>query len=91
MAVEEALAMDSLRQDLRLTTIVVAVASIIVFLMVNAVGKNSVVLNGSSAVLYCAVICFGTQWAAWVPASILKNRTLLRFDGWLDLSRSSRV
>ena len=83
MAVEEALAMDSLRQDLRLTTIVVAVASIIVFLMVNAVGKNSVVLNGSSAVLYCAVICFGTQWAAWVPASILKTERFYDLMGGL--------
>ena len=83
MTVEEAIAMDSLRQDLRLTTIVVAVASIIVFLMVNAVGKNSVVLNGSSAVFYCAVICFGTQWAAWVPASILKTERFYDLMGGL--------
>jgi steroid 5-alpha reductase family enzyme len=83
MTVEEAIAMDSLRQDLRLTTIVVAVASIIVFLMVNAVGKNSVLLNGSSAVLYCAVICFGTQWAAWVPASILKTERFYDLMGGL--------
>ena len=83
MTVEEAIAMDSLRQDLRLTTIVVAVASIIVFLMVNAVGKNSVVLNGYSAVFYCAVICFGTQWAAWVPASILKTERFYDLMGGL--------
>jgi len=83
MTVEEAIAMDSLRKDLRLTTIVVAIASIIVFMMVNAVGKNSVVLNGTSAVFYCAVICMGLQWAAWVPASILKTERFYDLMGGL--------
>ena len=75
--------MDSTRQDLRLTTIVVISMSIIVFLMVSAVGKNSVILNGYSAVLYCAVICIGIQWVAWIPASIMKTERFYDLTGGL--------
>ena len=71
-SLEWMIAMDSTRQDLRLTTIVVTSVFIIVFLMVSAVGNNSVILNGYSAVLYCAVICIGIQWVVWIPASIGK-------------------
>ena len=65
--------MNSTNQDLRLTTLVVATVLIIVFLIVNAVENESVVLNDYSAVQYCAVICIGIQWIAWVPASIGKQ------------------
>lgn len=75
--------MDSTRQDLRLTTIVVTSVFIIVFLMVSAVGKNSVVLNEYSAVLYCAVICIGIQWVAWIPASIGKTERFYDLTGGL--------
>ena len=75
--------MDSTRQDLRLTTIVVAIVFIIVFLMVRAVGNNSVVLNGYSAVLYCAVICIGMQWIAWIPASFAKTERFYDLTGGL--------
>ena len=75
--------MDSTRQDLRLTTIVVAIVFIIVFLMVRAVGNNSVVLNGYSAVLYCAVICIGMQWIAWIPASFGKTERFYDLTGGL--------
>ena len=75
--------MDSNRQDLRLTTIVVATTFIIVFLMVSAVGKKSVILNGYSAVLYCAVICIGMQWVAWIPASIGKTERYYDLTGGL--------
>ena len=75
--------MDSTRQDLRLTTIVVAIVFLIVFLMVRAVGNNSVVLNGYSAVLYCAVISIGMQWIAWIPASFAKTERFYDLTGGL--------
>jgi steroid 5-alpha reductase family enzyme len=75
--------MDSSRQDLRLTTIVVTTVFIIVFLMVGAVGNNSVILNGYSAVLYCAVICIGIQWVVWIAASIGKTERFYDLTGGL--------
>ena len=75
--------MDSTRQDLRLTTIVVAFVFLIAFLMVRAVGNNSVVLNGYSAVLYCAVISIGMQWIAWIPASFGKTERFYDLTGGL--------
>ena len=59
-------AMSPARQDLRLTTVVVLAVVAMMALMVGAVGNNAVRLNGYSAVLYCAVICIGTQWLAWI-------------------------
>ena len=75
--------MDSIRKDLRLTSMVVTSVFIIVFLIVSAVGNNSVILNGYSAVLYCAVICIGIQWVAWIPASIGKTERFYDLTGGL--------
>ena len=75
--------MDSTRQDLRLTSIVVASTFIIVSLIVTAVENNSVILNGYSAVLYCAVLCIGVQWIAWIPASIAKTERFYDLTGGL--------
>ena len=75
--------MDSTRQDLRLTSIVVASVFVIVFLVVSAVGNNSVTLNQYSAVLYCAVICIGIQWLAWIPASLAKTERYYDLTGGL--------
>ena len=75
--------MDSTRQDLRLTSIVVASTFIIVSLIVTAVENNSVILNGYSAVLYCAVLCIGVQWMAWIPASIAKTERFYDLTGGL--------
>jgi len=75
--------MDSTRQDLRLTTIVVTSVFITIFLVVSAVGNNSVILNGYSAVLCCAVICIGIQWVAWIPASIGKSERFYDLTGGL--------
>ena len=77
------MAADSTRQDLRLTTIVVISVFIIVALMVSAVGKHSVNLNGYSAVLYCAAICIGVQWIGWIPASIAKTERFYDLTGGL--------
>ena len=75
--------MDSTRQDLWLTTIVVLSVFVIVFLIVSAVGSNSVSFSGYSAVLYCAVICIGMQWVAWIPASMAKTERFYDITGGL--------
>jgi steroid 5-alpha reductase family enzyme len=83
MIIQQVIAVNSTRQDLRLTTIVVTSAFIIIFLMVNAVGRNSVIMNEYSAILYCAVICIGIQWLAWIPASIGKTERFYDLTGGL--------
>ena len=75
--------MGSARRDLRLTAIVVLSVIFITALMVGAVGNNAVQLNGHSAVLWCAVICIGTQWLAWIPASIAKTERFYDLTGGL--------
>ena len=75
--------MRSAREDLRLTTIVVMSVFFITALMVGAVGNNSVKLNGYSAELYCAVICIGMQWIAWIPASAAKTERFYDLMGGL--------
>ena len=88
---EQLEAMGSTRQDLRLTTTVVTSVFLIVFLTVRAVENNSILLNGYSAVLYCAVMCIGIQWVAWVPASIAKTERFYDLTGGLNLSCSSWI
>ena len=83
MILELTIAMDSTRQDLRLTTIVVTIVCFITTLMVCAVGDNSVVVKQYSAVFYCAVICIGIQWIAWIPASIGKTERFYDLIGGL--------
>ena len=83
MTLEQATAMDSTRDDLRLTTIVVTTTFTIVFLVVSAVGKQSVLLNDYSAVFYCAILCLGMQWLAWIPASIGKTERYYDLTGGL--------
>lgn len=80
---EQAIAMGSTRQDLRLTSIVVASTFIIAGLIVTAVGNNSVNFNGYSAVLYCAALCIGVQWLAWIPASMAKTERFYDLTGGL--------
>ena len=75
--------MGSTRQDLRLTTIVVTSVLIIAGLIVSAVGNNSITFSGYSAVLYCAVICIGVQWLAWIPASMAKTERFYDLTGGL--------
>ena len=83
MMLEPLTAMNSTRQDLRLTSIVVMTAFVIVFLVVRAVENNSIMLNGYSAVMYCAVMCIGMQWLAWIPASIGKTERFYDLAGGL--------
>ncbi len=73
--------MESGRRDMRLSTIVVVSALIITTLMVAATQTNSVIINGYSAIIYCAVIAIGVQWLAWLPASIKKTESFYDIVG----------
>ena len=75
--------METTIQDFKLTTLVISSVFIILFLVVSAVESNSVVLNGYSTVLHCAVICIGIQWIAWIPASIWKTERFYDLTGGL--------
>jgi steroid 5-alpha reductase family enzyme len=66
-----------------LTLIVVFSVLLIIGIIVSAVGNNSVEINGYSAVLYCAIICIGVQWLAWIPASIKQTERFYDLTGGL--------
>ena len=75
--------MNTSKRDIRLTLIVVISTLLIISAIVSLVGKNSVEINGYSAVLYCAIICIGTQWLAWIPASIKQTERFYDLIGGL--------
>ena len=75
--------MKSSLQDIRLTVLVLISVSLIVSLMVIAVGGNSVDLQGYSSVVYCAVIAIGIQWVAWLPASFRQTERFYDLTGGL--------
>ena len=75
--------METLKRDIRLTLIVVISTILIIGVIVSLVGKNSVEINGYSAVLCCAIICIGTQWFAWIPASIKQTERFYDLIGGL--------
>ncbi len=62
--------MATTREDYRLTSIVLVAVLLIVGLVLSAVDANSVIFRGLPAVAWCAIIVFGVQWLAWIPASI---------------------
>ena len=62
--------MSTSGEDYRLTGIVLAATVLIVGLVLSAVDANSASLRGLPAVAWCAIIIFGVQWLAWIPASI---------------------
>ena len=53
-----------------MTGIVLAAVLLIVGLVLSAVDANSASFRGLPAVAWCAIIVFGVQWLAWIPASI---------------------
>lgn len=75
--------MENTKKDIRLTLIVVFSVLLIIGIIVSAVGNNSVEINGYSAVLYCAIICIGVQWLAWIPASIKQTERFYDLTGGL--------
>lgn len=77
------MAMTSARKDVGLTAIVVVSVLLIVSLVANAIGANSVEINGLPAVVWCVIIVFAVQWLAWIPASISQTERFYDLTGGL--------
>jgi steroid 5-alpha reductase family enzyme len=75
--------MKSSQQDIRLTTSVLIGVLIIVSLVVISVGVNSVDINGYSSIVCCALIAFGIQFLAWIPASLRQTEKFYDITGGL--------
>ncbi|MBT87020.1 MAG: hypothetical protein CMA62_05865 [Euryarchaeota archaeon] len=73
--------MQASPEDYRLTAIVMVVSATVTLLIVGAVSTNSVEMADMSAVAWCAVIIFGIQWLAWIPASILQSERFYDLTG----------
>ena len=56
---------------------------LIISVIVSVVDSNSVEINGYSAVFCCAIICIGSQWLAWIPASIKQTERFYDLIGGL--------
>lgn len=83
IAPQIARAMSASREDYRLTTMVVAIVLLIVSLVAVAIDTNSVDINGLPAVTWCAIIAFGVQWLAWIPASVSQTERFYDLTGGL--------
>ncbi len=75
--------MSASMEDYRLTTIVVAIVLLIVSLVAIAIDVNSVEIDGLPVVAWCAIIAFGVQWLAWIPASISQTERFYDLTGGL--------
>ena len=73
--------MQASPEDYRLTAIVMVVSVTVTLLIVGAVSANSVMMANMPAVAWCAVIVFGIQWLAWIPASILQSERFYDLTG----------
>ena len=73
--------MATTREDYRLTGVVVAAVLLIVGLVLLAVDANSATLRGVPAVAWCAMIVFGIQWLAWIPASVRQTERFYDLTG----------
>ena len=67
--------------DYRLTGIVLTTAVLIVGLVLGAVDTNSTSFRGLPSVAWCAIIIFGVQWMAWIPASIYQTESFYDLVG----------
>jgi len=68
-------------EDYRLTGIVLVVSLVTVFLVVNAVESNASTFMGTSTIFWSALIIFGIQWVAWIPASLLQSERFYDLTG----------
>ena len=73
--------MQASSEDYRLTSIVMVVSVVITILMVAATATNSVQIGGMGGMAWCAVIIFGIQWLAWIPASLLQSERFYDLTG----------
>ncbi len=69
--------------DFRLTGIVLGVTLLTVGVVLSAVDANSSSFRGLPSVVWCAIIIFGLQWTAWIPASIGKTERFYDLIGGL--------
>ena len=65
--------MSTTAQDVRLTSIVLVVVLTTTVLMVTATKGGAAEFQGISMVTFTAILCFGVQMMAWVPASFLQT------------------
>ena len=65
--------MNTRGDDYRLTGIVFTTVVLIVGLVLIAVDANSTSFRGLPSVTWSAIIIFGVQWTAWIPASIYQT------------------
>jgi steroid 5-alpha reductase family enzyme len=73
--------MSTTKTDLKRTTIVVIIVTLIVSLISISVDVNSVNIFGYSAIIVCAISTIGIQLLAWIPASILKTEKFYDMTG----------
>ena len=75
--------MPTTAQDIRLTSIVLVVVLAIVVSMVTATQGGAAEFRGISMVAFSAILCFGIQLTAWVPASLLQTERFYDLTGGL--------
>ena len=75
--------MSTTAQDVRLTSIVLVVVLAITVSMVLATQGGAADFMGISMVAFSAILCFGIQMTAWVPASLLQTERFYDLTGGL--------
>lgn len=75
--------MSTTAQDVRLTSTVLLVVLAIVFSMVATTQGGASDFQGISLVAFSAIVCFGIQLMAWVPASVLQTERFYDLTGGL--------
>jgi len=75
--------MTTTSQDVRLTSIVLVVVLAITVSMVSATQGGAADFRGISMVAFSAILCFGIQMTAWVPASLLQTERFYDLTGGL--------
>ena len=73
--------MSTTAQDVRLTSIVLVVVLTTTVLMVTATKGGAAEFQGISMVTFTAILCFGVQMMAWVPASFLQTERFYDLTG----------
>jgi steroid 5-alpha reductase family enzyme len=75
--------MSTTTQDVRLTSTVLVVVLAITVSMVSATQGAAADFQGISMVAFSAILCFGIQMTAWVPASFLQTERFYDLTGGL--------
>jgi steroid 5-alpha reductase family enzyme len=75
--------MPTSRKDAQLTLVTVAAVLAIGGGIASAVDRYSVVVNGQTTMLWCAVLALLIQIVAWIPASLKQTETYFDLTGGL--------